>query len=60
MEIPEDLITWANSHSDIQWYLYNVNLLPEQINTEKQLCALRGFQFGWESHKKAEENKGKS
>jgi hypothetical protein len=54
---PKDLLEWSNSDSAIQWFLYDANLLPEQIDTEKKVCALRGFQFGWEAAMKSVENK---
>jgi hypothetical protein len=58
---PKDLIEWANSSLTIQWYLYDANLLPELIDTEKKVCALRGFQFGWKSAMHAiEKQKNKS
>jgi hypothetical protein len=47
LDLPRDLIDWVNSDTLIIGYLYDIDLLPEQINTKEQLCALRGFQYGW-------------
>lgn len=59
VDCPRDLTNWVNSDRDIIWYLYDVNLLPEQIRTIKQVCTLRGFQFGWKCHILASKNKKK-
>lgn len=61
MECPKDLAEWANSDPKILFVLYDIDLLPEQIHTKEQVCALRGFQFGWAGyellHLKKEEPK---
>ena len=59
VDCPKDLIEWANSDNALIWYLYDVDLLPEQIHTIKQVWALRGFKFGWECRKLAEEASSK-
>lgn len=51
MDCPKDLIDWVNSDPMIVWYLWDADLLPEQVHNIKQVCALRGFKFGWETHK---------
>jgi len=52
---PKDLAEWANSDVAIQWFLYDANLLPEQIDTLEKVCALRGFQYGWKAADKRRE-----
>jgi len=47
---PKDLVEWVNSDPMLLFYLYDCDLLPEQIHTKKEVCALRGFQFGWQCH----------
>ena len=59
MDCPKDLIEWVSSDSDIIWYLYDCDLLPEQIHTKEQVCALRGFQFGWKCNTLNALNKSK-
>lgn len=50
MKCPDDLCKWVNENSSAQWFLYDLNLMPEQITTAKEVCALRGFQKGWQAH----------
>lgn len=54
MDCPKDLSEWVNSDSAAMWYVYDVNLMPEQIRTKNEVCGLRGFKFGWECRKLAE------
>lgn len=44
---PDDLLKWILKNEIVLGYLYDVDLLPEQIYTKKQVCALRGFYYGW-------------
>lgn len=59
MHCPKDLSEWVNSDSAAMWYVYDVNLMPEQIKTKNQACGLRGFKFGWECRKLAEKAESK-
>jgi hypothetical protein len=47
IKCPEDLRQWV-SDEKMDWILYDVDLLPEQIDSKEKVCALRGFKLGWE------------
>lgn len=48
LKIPKDLIEFANSSFTITNLLYDLNLLPEQIDTKEGICSLRGIKIGFE------------
>lgn len=49
MECPSDLSARVATDEDLQWFLYDLDLLPEQIHTGRQVSALRGFVLGWDA-----------
>jgi hypothetical protein len=44
---PKDLADWAYSDKEVLSFLYDINLLPEQITDTVDALILRGFQVGW-------------
>lgn len=40
-ECPKDLRDAVNNDGTFQWIVYDMNLMPEQIETREQVCALR-------------------
>ncbi len=51
MECPIDLSSRVATDMDLQWVLYDLDLLPEQLHTGRQVCALRGFILGYDAGK---------
>jgi hypothetical protein len=49
MDCPEDLSEWVNNNPKAMWFVYDLNLMPEQITNRGEVCALRGFKKGWEA-----------
>ena len=43
---PKDLIEWVQKEK-LDSILYDLELLPEQIDSADKVCALRGFRYGW-------------
>lgn len=48
-QCPKDLYEWILKNEQVLGYLYDIDLLPEQIHTKNQVCALRGFYYGWKA-----------
>lgn len=57
MKCPLDLNKRVQDDLELQWFLYDLDLLPEQITTGREVCALRGFIYGWDTRQKLEEQK---
>lgn len=55
MSCPDDLSEWVNDNHDAMWFVYDLNLMPEQITNRGEVCALRGFRCGWEARGRKEE-----
>jgi hypothetical protein len=49
MSCPADLSEWVNANPKAMWFVYDINLMPEQITNRGEVCALRGFKYGWEA-----------
>lgn len=49
MSCPADLSEWVNANPKAMWFVYDLNLMPEQITNRGEVCALRGFKKGWEA-----------
>lgn len=49
MSCPKDLSQWVNENPKAMWFIYDLDLMPEQIHTKEEVCALRGFKKGWEA-----------
>jgi hypothetical protein len=41
MKCPKDLCDAVNNSDEFQWIVYDMDLMPEQIRTREQVCALR-------------------
>ena len=53
MNCPKDLCEWVTANPKAMWFVYDLNLMPEQITTKEEVCALRGFQYGWVAREKS-------
>jgi hypothetical protein len=50
---------WANSSPLIQGFLYDIDLLPEQLISDKDWLKLAMVKLGWEGHKLLTEKRTK-
>jgi hypothetical protein len=57
MDCPKDLAEWVNENPAVMWFVYDVDLMPEQIRTKEEVCALRGFYYGWKACELAQKAK---
>jgi hypothetical protein len=49
VEVPQDTKDWIKNTDGAEWFLYDLNLLPECIRTREQLNGLMCFIVGWKA-----------